>query len=53
MDLISDFYNVNYITVPITAGQRGFHFSKYFLLGSTGTHTVKNNNGGCPFLREP
>ena len=36
------------VTVDITAGQAPdqLHFSKYFLLGSTGTHALGLTNGG-------
>ena len=53
MTVNSRFTNVSYITVYKTAGQRpdrSFHFSKYFLLGSTGKVVGGFSNGGCPFL---
>ena len=54
MDVNSDFYNVTFVTPTITAGQSyimGSHFRKYILLGSTGTHAYRFNNGGSAFLR--
>ena len=54
MTVNSRFTNVSYITVYITAGQRldrSFHFSKYFLLGSTPPTPAQFSNPGYPLLR--
>jgi hypothetical protein len=54
MTVNSRFTNVSYITVYITAGQRpdrSFHFSKYFLLGSTPPTPAQFNNPGSLLLR--
>ena len=53
----SRFIDVKYVTLllhNITAGQsciQRSHFRKYILLGSTGTHAYRFNNGGSAFLR--
>ena len=54
MNCYSDFYNVTFVTLTITAGQSyimGSHFRKYILLGSTGTHAPQFNKGGCSCWR--
>ncbi len=54
MNCYSDFYNVTFVTLTITAGQSYIirsHFRKYILLGSTARPRLQFNKGGCSCLR--